>query len=261
MKCSELREYLFAFLDNELDAALSIEVQRHLEHCCDCAREAEIERTVRGQLASAAAHSPEVPLDEDLLLRQLAKASRDSVRVARRNSKRRDWAVLIAIASCIAVAAGIWHWGADANAGVSRDALADDFRRFLAEGQPVQIASDDRTKVADWARSEIHLPVDLPIMHGNCKLKGARKCNLSGQTALLASYDVEGAPATLLVFQGRQESILNGMRKLDANRRAALSRGCTIVAGEHENMTYAAISMLPEERLMEFVPSTDGGKQ
>jgi len=39
MNCRELREYLFAFLDNELDAASSIEVQEHLEHCPLCARD------------------------------------------------------------------------------------------------------------------------------------------------------------------------------------------------------------------------------
>ena len=53
MNCGEAREYLFAFLDSELDASLSIELQRHLERCPDCAREAEIERTIRRHLGSA----------------------------------------------------------------------------------------------------------------------------------------------------------------------------------------------------------------
>ena len=51
MTCRETREHLFAFLDNELDAPLSIELQRHLERCPECAREAEIERTVGKKLA------------------------------------------------------------------------------------------------------------------------------------------------------------------------------------------------------------------
>lgn len=46
MICNETREYLFAFLDNELDAHLSIEVQRHLDHCPDCAQQADIEREI-----------------------------------------------------------------------------------------------------------------------------------------------------------------------------------------------------------------------
>ncbi len=46
MSCTEIREYLFAFLDNELDVHLSIEVKRHLDHCPDCAQRAEIEREI-----------------------------------------------------------------------------------------------------------------------------------------------------------------------------------------------------------------------
>ena len=42
MRCGEIREYIFAFLDNELDAPLSIEFQHHIDHCAVCAREVEI---------------------------------------------------------------------------------------------------------------------------------------------------------------------------------------------------------------------------
>lgn len=44
MKCRQIRECLFVFLDSELDAAASIRFQRHIEHCPGCAREVEIER-------------------------------------------------------------------------------------------------------------------------------------------------------------------------------------------------------------------------
>ena len=75
MNCGEAREYLIAFLDGELDASLSVEVQLHLDHCCDCAREAEIERTIRGRLAGvlqgrAASPTP----DEEVLLQALRAA-------------------------------------------------------------------------------------------------------------------------------------------------------------------------------------------
>ena len=50
MICNEAREYLFAFLDNELDASLSMDFQHHIDHCAVCAREVEIERAIREQL-------------------------------------------------------------------------------------------------------------------------------------------------------------------------------------------------------------------
>ena len=49
MTCREIRDYLFAFLDNELEASLSVELQRHLERCPQCAHDAETERTVMGK--------------------------------------------------------------------------------------------------------------------------------------------------------------------------------------------------------------------
>lgn len=53
MNCGEAREVLYAFLDSELESALSIEVQRHLESCAQCGREAETEREIRKRLAGA----------------------------------------------------------------------------------------------------------------------------------------------------------------------------------------------------------------
>ena len=72
MICSETREYLFAFLDSELDAPLSIELQRHVERCPDCAREVEIERAIKRQLGvRLEAQCSEYVLDENALMRAM----------------------------------------------------------------------------------------------------------------------------------------------------------------------------------------------
>ncbi len=67
MICAEAREYLFAFLDNELDAALSMQVQRHLERCPECAREAEIERTIGKQLTTTLQAGADAPSEKDVV--------------------------------------------------------------------------------------------------------------------------------------------------------------------------------------------------
>ncbi|MCH8880504.1 MAG: zf-HC2 domain-containing protein, partial [Planctomycetes bacterium] len=73
MICTDAREYLFAFLDNELDAHLSIEVQRHLEHCPGCAQQAEIEREIGKHLTTELQDdSVAPPLDEAAVERMLA---------------------------------------------------------------------------------------------------------------------------------------------------------------------------------------------
>ncbi|MFQ5807197.1 MAG: anti-sigma factor family protein, partial [Phycisphaerae bacterium] len=82
MTCGEAREYLFAFLDNEVDAPLSIELQRHLDGCPHCAREAEIERTIRKRLSGRIeAAADDLPRFADVLRSALPR--RDEARVVR----------------------------------------------------------------------------------------------------------------------------------------------------------------------------------
>jgi intracellular sulfur oxidation DsrE/DsrF family protein len=43
MNCSEVRPLIFAFVDNELDVAASLNVQAHLDRCAECATRADFE--------------------------------------------------------------------------------------------------------------------------------------------------------------------------------------------------------------------------
>ena len=53
MRCGDVRENMFAFLDNELDVRRCMALQRHLDRCPYCAREVEIERLVIRHLERA----------------------------------------------------------------------------------------------------------------------------------------------------------------------------------------------------------------
>jgi anti-sigma factor RsiW len=247
MTCRELREYLFAFLDNELDAALSMDVQRHLEHCCHCAREAEIERAIRKKLAQTLEQDAEpVVLDEAKLIRSLTHpATKDSSRRPRRGTR-----IALAAATVVLACAGAFvAWNhVQPRKSVSAEMLVEDFEHFLARGKPVQIASGDRAEVSEWIRREMNMPAKLPVMHGKCKLLGARKCVLAGQPAALALYDMEGAPASLLVLAGGQP----GMRAAQSPVTEHV-RGHTVVAREHQGLTYAAVGKVSEAQLKELV--------
>ncbi|MEK7757590.1 MAG: zf-HC2 domain-containing protein, partial [Planctomycetota bacterium] len=58
MRCDEVHEYLFAYLDNELDVPVSMELQRHVETCHECAREVEIEWAIKGKLSEVLSREP-----------------------------------------------------------------------------------------------------------------------------------------------------------------------------------------------------------
>lgn len=252
MNCHEARELLFAFLDNELDSAASLEMQRHLERCPACAHEAEIERTIGKRLALALEQPSDArALNERQLLAALS--ARGDAAVPPRRPRQWRWAT----AACLALAlvgAALFSFVRPNHAGhVPRDALVDDFDEFVARGRPVQIASTDREQVADWVGHELHANVELPTMRGQCKLIGARKCDLAGRPGALISYDVGGQPASLLVLT-HGDLDYGGMTKADSAHWIDRCKGHTLIAFRRGDLTYVAVAQLPQSQLLELVP-------
>lgn len=253
MTCNEIREYLIAFLDNEVDAALSMEVQRHLERCSDCAREAEIERTVLQRLPVAMGLSFDGAEAADATLRSMLDRA-----VARRAFRfgRRQTAVLVGAAAGIALAV-FWIVGHSQIDRASQSRFADllvaDFDHFLGEGRPVQIASADRGKVSQWLRGKTGLAVTLPATKGvNCKLIGARKCKLNGQPAAFASYEMDATPACLVVLAGGPDTLAN-MKRVSRDGRTFWvdrSKDHFVVACQKDDLIYAAVSRVEKDELL-----------
>jgi len=258
MICSEVREVLPAFLDNELDAALSIELQRHLERCPDCAREVEIERMIVRRLAGKLeTQGPEVPFDKPQLARRLARGP------VPRNTKRR-WSrpalLKAAVAAVILVGAALW---ATLNSRTSRPAspgfsqvLVTDFEHFLHEGQALGLSSSDRPAVMGWLRNRTGLNMSLPLaIDSKCRLLGARKCTIEGQTAAFVMYDMDGV-LTSLVAVASGNFDLGGMSRVDRDERICWVdrlQGHAVVACRRGNLLYAAVSKLNEEELLHFI--------
>jgi anti-sigma factor (TIGR02949 family) len=47
IRCEEVIEHLFEYLDRELEHVKSTEIERHLEHCRECFSRAEFEKRLR----------------------------------------------------------------------------------------------------------------------------------------------------------------------------------------------------------------------
>lgn len=55
LSCEDVLEHLFAHLDDELDARMGAEIERHLHACRGCFSRAEFERRLKARLAEASA--------------------------------------------------------------------------------------------------------------------------------------------------------------------------------------------------------------
>jgi anti-sigma factor (TIGR02949 family) len=257
MTCSEVREYLIAFLDSELDAPLSIELQRHLERCPQCAREAEIERTTRQHLARALDEmAPASRFREDELVRALGRRMRGP----RHAALSRPATLVASVAATFCILAGAW-WGLRDRDGVGPshgfpDRLIADFGDFVQQGRPVQLASADPGRVSAWLADQLGTQVPLPSSErASCNLIGARPCRVGDEPAGLVSYEMNGTPVVLVIIKDERFDLEGMQRVTDGEREHWVHRckGRTVVACARNKLIYAAVSSLPSDSLLALV--------
>ena len=57
--CADVLRQMYYFIDNEMAAADSTEIQQHLDECLPCLREVDVERIVKALIArSCTEHAP-----------------------------------------------------------------------------------------------------------------------------------------------------------------------------------------------------------
>ena len=258
MTCREAREFLFAFLDNELDAPLSIELQLHLDGCPDCAREAEIERAIHTHLANSLEETAgPVPgfdvhaVNDDKRLRRDVPVETGATRSAISIQGRR----LIGIAALVVILLGFGIWYRGGGLGAPKtpqlaEWAVSDFEHFVDQGAYVQLASGDATEVTDWLGRKTDLAVVLPTSADpQCKLIGARKCSREGKPVAFAVYEMDGTLVAVAALASSPEYLKQmDERRYDGNRYwVDRRRGHTVVACRRGELVYTAVSTLPEE--------------
>ena len=255
MNCTEIHEYLFAFLDNELDAHLSIELQHHLDHCPACAQQAEIEREVRRQLGGVFANEQAVPVFDAAVLTATLADGRAEPGTARSSGRRRRAAKFAGIAAAVAAVVILWN---ATRADSFADLVVQDYAHFVEEGKTVQLASADAGEVSAWLRGQTGLKVSIAAMTGGrCKLIGARKCKIAGRPAAFALYEMKGTAVSLVAADAAVMDI-GTMKRADSHGDEVWvdrCKGHTVVAKRQGKLVYAAVSTLPQNELIHLIES------
>lgn len=260
MNCGEAHEYLFAFLDSELDAPLSLELQRHLDGCAGCAREAEIERTIRKRLVHAESlcekGAPEFEPWLSTWLRTEGEVVHAVGVVYGKSTYHRRRIFATASAFVLLISCGVWfaaQFRTTQTASMTlAEALATDFEHFIEDGNQMQIKSNDPDSVTNWLRDNTTLAMALPDSRDpDCTLIGGRKCTINGKQAGFAVYEMHGALASLVTLKDTGAD-LQHMRKVrhdGVTHWVDHRRGLTILARRRGGLVYAAVSSLPEKQL------------
>ncbi len=257
MRCGEVREYLFAFLDSELEAPLSMDLQGHLERCPHCAREAEIERAVRHRLEkSIEAECGALPFEPERLAGLLARPGAPARATARR------WPLpAIGVAAAVVVAAaGLWIALRPPEGEPFAEMLAAESESFLESRGPLHIESSDRGVVTEWLRGKTYLHLTLPQPgDSSWTLIGGRKCSLAGRPAAFTLYERDGVTASLIVLSGEEREVAAMQPAHHGGRSFCVSR-CgerNVVALQHEGLVYSAVSSLPTTELFDLLGSIE----
>ncbi len=257
MTCAKVRDYLFAFLDNELESGLSIEVQAHLEHCPACAREAEIERAIRRGLEGALVGGRASEFREEMIVRSLA----GFVGRGARRSLRLWWLLVSATAAAAVIALTIYLWPANGwrNGGAEGfiDLVAEESSEFLEHAGPVQLATGEVGALTAWLREQTALEVDFAdASTSGWRLIGARRCTLNGRPAAFALLERQGKTASLVAVGDEVPDALRSLSTTISGQEVhwvGRCRGRNIVANKRGGLVYFAVSDHPASELHDLV--------
>jgi anti-sigma factor RsiW len=253
MRCHEARQFLGPYLDSELDAKTTQEIETHLESCPDCARVFASEELLDGRIFTAlrqGSHSPEVwrQIERRIKPRRLFGLDR---RLALR-------LLPVAAAACL-IALAILFWPKQPSlelaiaAAKHHDAYMDQVMMPEFTGAvPDEIARELDSKLDVAAFSY------LPSEHAFTS-SGARLCHISGTPIAWIFGRYKDAPVSLLVFKKDELSHFPlTKQKLDTGESVVCSKTgryqfAVRLVGDHVVCVIGSASMAELERLVKSV--------
>jgi anti-sigma factor RsiW len=228
-----------AYLDGELSASDSAEVERALGACPECRKRLEAGRAMSGLLR-------ELPLEPvpDLLrarvereLRAIAGASRPAL-----PGRDRRW---MAMAASLIVAVSIgWVGGTLTGRGSSDDELVSTYLRVAASDHAVDVASTDRHTVKPWFAGRIdYSPPVHDLTAQGFPLEGGR-------------VDVvEGRKVSVLVYRHNHHRIALSLwpsSSTDTPPKVTMRDGFSLAEWRHGGFEMHAVSDLAPSEMAAF---------
>ncbi len=247
MTCAEARDRLPLYVDGELDAAASAEVERHLETCANCAREVEQLRALGASIRAEV----EYHRAPDLLRERVRHAIEGSAAPIARPPRRRipvlRWASVAASVAVVVAAFGAVHtWRMrDAQTRLAAQAVDAHVRSLMAD-HLMDVASTDQHTVKPWFNGRLDFsPAVLDLATAGYPLTGGRLDYLHGR------------PVAALVYM-RRKHVINVFQwpVSGAGDRApkpvTTEQGYHVIMGAHAGMAYWIVSDLNADELTAF---------
>jgi len=259
MNCADSRIYLPAYLDDALDVAESLHVQKHLAECVDCRQTRDQQLALRSALRDPElyAHpSPDFSKRIQEVVRRAAKEEARSQRPSWLDSLRLGsfrWipaAVALVMVTTIGALLAMNRLQSSHEQLIASAVLAGHIRS-LQPGHLIDVPSSDRHTVKPWFQGRLDFSPPVPDLSDlGWPLVGGR-----------LDY-VDGRPVAALVYQRRMHNINvflwpnrgsadNAIRQEDA-------QGYQIIHWNGAETTYWVVSDLNNAELLEFAQALRG---
>ena len=263
MKCHEVRKYLPAFHDNELDVRTNVDILEHVGMCDGCAAHLELQRDLKRAVASniGAVRAPE-ELHARITSMISGEARRENTLMARwlRFSNRGGVRAVLAAASILLVFGLLYRLaqpsgfsGAAVNAHIA--ALRDQVPTIISTGDA------ERAERVAFIKMNCHPPVPL-FNHEEFQLVGAGPAQIELQDVGQFVFRYKGETVSMFVFKDLPLDEIGGYE-----RQASLGlvkvysrRGVNLMAWDRGGFTYILVADLPVDELLSKLAPRPAGE-
>ncbi len=204
MNCKQVRQYLYAFADGQIDVRANCEVLDHLKMCPPCSDVVGEQQALRDAIARSAARIKAPPSLEARV--KLAILSGESPENARRAPAGRRVLKLVALAACLALTViAAWQYGAREGAGWTVTP-ADPLAVANATREVASTVVIRHNKCVARCEKQIHQSETLPAEPNELPtaLCGILGNNVFAVVPDLTPFNYEFESANICKFQGEE---------------------------------------------------------
>ncbi len=243
MSCQQTHELIHGYIDGELDLVKSIEIEKHLVHCLDCAKNYESLRSLQSQLK-----------DNSLRFEPPAQLEKRLRSALRREKEPQSWILrwrwAVTAASLVAAVVIIWTVASLSSRQTSEDVLAQEVVashvRSLMANHLADVPSSNQHTVKPWFDGKLDFsPTVKDLSQQGFSLYGGRLDYIGNR------------PVAALVYQRRQHSINVFVWPTTeapvTNEKASERQGYNVIRWSKAGMNYWAVSDLNLAELQQFV--------
>lgn len=256
MKCQEVRKFIDAFVDQELEPRQALLIEEHVGSCEACRTRVAVTKRLKQEIQ--ARHQP-LSAPDHLRRRVDETVSR------RRIAILKPWiaAPLAAAAAALLALALLYPrvHGQETAAPMDANAEVSDMIRPHLVSLPLDIRDSNHRAVGEWFKGKVNFPVRPPAFKtARASLVGGRVSHVTGRQAAQLKYDVDGKDVAVTIFHPeRPVTLPQATLETTSGRKIHLTRinGVTVALFDDSGVTYAVTGDLQKPQLLKLVSSLE----